>query len=177
MTRQQQHLPKMLLSFTGSSASLPTFTGAGAKADENPSYAKAKAEAVRGKPEAQVPCLLSRRNVNMTERFLCKLYRWQKKDWLLALAEGTAQSCSPSWCWRAYRRRTGNTSGSQRAFKRQHFKAENDGKGVEIHSPALRLHDSSHLTLIDIAGGILITTALHQGLTQRHCPWINCFQC
>lgn len=79
MTRQQQHLPKMLLSFTGSSSSLPTFTGAGAEADENPSCAKAKAEAVRGKPEAQVPCLLSRRNVNIDRDISVQIISVAKK--------------------------------------------------------------------------------------------------
>lgn len=175
MTGQQQHLPEHCR--CSSSALLSTFAGAVAEADESPFTAKAKPEGVRGKPEAQEPLFIKQKECGYEqEKFLCKLYQWRAKDCLLALAEGTARSCSPSWCWQAYRRRTGNTLGSQTASKPQHFKSENDRKGVEIRSPALWLHDSSHLTFTDIAGGILITTALHQGLTQRHCPWINCFK-
>lgn len=64
--------------------------------------------------------------------------------------EETALSWSLPWCWQVYRR-TGNTSGNKTAFKHQCFESENDSKGAEIHSSALWLCDSAHLTLIDIA--------------------------
>ena len=76
MTGQQQHLPKTLPLFIGSSALLPTFAGAVAEADESPSTAKAKPEGVRGKSEAQDPLFVKQEKYGYKqERFLCKLYQ------------------------------------------------------------------------------------------------------
>lgn len=97
MTGQQQRLPETLPSFTSSSASLPTFAGAAAEEDETPSSAKAKPEGVRGKPEAQDPLFVRQEKCGYEQdSFLFKLYQRRTKDCLLALAERTAQLCSPS---------------------------------------------------------------------------------